>query len=248
MSTLAWSNVQTWIQSNPHQIKSLAPFKWSRERIEGPEEGSDADGWIRSSVTPATPLSAILLSQDSLYQALPEHVRHSTLRETTTELQELVPNQLKGRQWPVRRTNEGLTACCLTEGRPIDWPTIGWRALATLRECQIILVNQNEQTITFFPEDIRCWSVSNEIIWMDHECRTIWTPPSKPNLRDWLLKKEQSGWSIQWPEAEGTMEELKQAAHKVGEIILGKVTKDTLMKRVGRAQSIQIVGTWSISL
>lgn len=248
MSNISWTNVQTWIQSNPNQTKSLVPFKWSRESIHGPEEVSDSDGWMRMNVVPATPLSVILLAQDIMYQALPEHVRHSNLRDTTTELQVLIANQLKGRQWPIRRTNEGLTACCLTEGRPSDWPAIGWRALATLRECQIVLVNQTNQSISFFPEDVRCWAASNETIWVDHECRYLWTPNVKPNMKQWLAEKEQSGWTIQWPVAEGTMDELKQAAQKVGEVIIGKVIKDVLMKRIGRAQSIHTFSSWSVSI
>ena len=244
MSTLPWSNVQTWIQSNPHQMKTLPPFKWARDCIEGSEDVSDADGWTRMSVVPATPLSAILLAQDSMYHALPEHVRRSNLRDETTELQEACARHLKGRQWPIRRTNEGLSGCGLTEGRPVDWTEIGWRALATLRECQIILINQTAQTIRFFPEDVRCWSSSNETIWIDHECRYIWSYPSKPNVKQWLHTKEQSGWTLQWPEADGTMDELRQAAQKVGEVMIGKVTKDVLMKRIGRAQSIHTLTLW----
>ena len=248
MSTLTWSNVKTWIQSNPHQMKSLSPFKWAHERIEGPEDVSDADGWTRMTVSPATPLSAILLAQDVMYQALPEHVRWSTLRDETTELQASTANHLKGRQWPIRRTNEGITACGLEEGRATDWTDIGWRAIATLRECQIILVNQTNQTIRFFPEDVRNWASSNETIWIDHECRYIWSYPSKPNVKQWLTVKEQVGWTLSWPEADGTMEELKQTAQKVGEQIIGKITKDVLMKRVGRAQSIHILSLWTSSI
>jgi hypothetical protein len=244
MTQISWSNVQTWIQSNPHQMKSLPPFKWASDRIEGPDDVSDADGWIRMNVSPATPLSAILLSQDSMYQALPEHVRRSTLRDETTELQEAAARHLKGRQWPIRRTNEGLTACSLEEGRATAWTDIGWRALATLRECQIILVNQTNQTVRFFPEDVRNWSSSNETYWIDHECRYMWSYPSKPNVKQWLASKEQAGWTINWPEADGTMDELKQAAQKVGETILGKITKDALMKRVGRAQALHTLHTW----
>ncbi len=244
MATISWPTVQTWIGSNPHQMKALAPFKWAHERIEGPEEVTDADGWTRTNVVPPTPLSAILLTQDSMYQALPEHARFSILRDTLTELQTVASNQLKGRQWPVRRTNEGLTACGLTDSRPADWTDIGWRALATLRECQIILVNQDKQTISFFPEDVRTWTSTYDTLWMDHECRYTWSSPSKPNIKEWLTAKEQSGWTIGWPEAEGTMDELKQAAQKVGETIVGKIIKDALMKRVGRAQAIQTLASW----
>jgi hypothetical protein len=244
MTEISWTNVQTWIESNPQSHKTLSPFKWARDKIEGADEVKEADGWSRITVSPSTPLSAILLSQDTMYQALPEHARMAVLRDETTELQESCARHLKGRQWPIRRTNEGITTCGLTEGRSSDWTDIGWRALATLRECQLIVVNQTAQTIRFFPEDVRCWSSSNETIWIDHECRYIWSYASKPNVKGWLTTKEQAGWSLQWPEADGTMEELKQAAQKVGDNILGKITKDVLMKRVGRAQSIHTLSSW----
>lgn len=244
MTEISWANVQTWIQSNPHQTKALTPFKWARDKVEGADEVKNADGWHQINASPSTPLSAILLAQDTMYQALPEHARMAVLRDETTELQESCARHLKGRQWPVRRTNEGISVCGLTEGRAADWTDIGWRALATLRECQIILVNQTAQTIRFFPEDVRCWSSSVETIWIDHECRYIWSHPSKPNVKQWLSDKEVGGWSIQWPEAEGTMDELKQVAQKVGENISGKIMKDALMKRIGRAQSIHTLSSW----
>jgi hypothetical protein len=245
MATVNWTQVQQWIQMNPHKSKGLLPYVSEKDSIEGTVEKKCADGWTKSHVFPATPLSAILLSQDSMYHASSEPSRRAFLRDETTDLQEKAVLHLKGRAWPVRRTAEGIAVCGLEEGRASAGSDMGWRALCSLRECQIIVMNEETKELRFYPEDIRNWSSSVDTFCVEYECRSIWTHANPTAvLCDWLLKRETDGWKIDWPHMEGTMEELRAEASKLGEELPSKILKDALQKRIGKAQSIRNFQQW----
>ena len=245
MSTVNWSSVQQWIQSNPHKSKILTPFVFEKDSIEGTVEQKDVDGWTKTHVTPATPLSAILLTQDSLYHASSESSRRAFLRDETTDLQEKAIIHLKGRAWPVRRTTEGIVACSLEEGRASSWPDMGWRALCELRECQIVVVNDEKKEVKFYPEDTRKWSSSVDTFCIEYECRYVWSHSNVTSiLNDWLVKKEADGWNIDWPIMDGNVEELRTKAIQLGDALPAKILKEALQKRIGRLESLQLFQQW----
>jgi hypothetical protein len=187
------------------------------------------------------------MAQDSYYEASSELSRRAALRDETTDLQEKAVLHLKGRAWPSRRTAEGLGACGLEEGRASVWPAIGWRAICALRECQILVLNEEKKEISFYPEDVRTWSNTVDTFCVDSECRFIWTRANAPvYLGAWLGAQETKGWTIQWPLAEGTMEELKIMASKCPESFVGKMNKDALQKKIGKSQSCQTLFKWSV--
>jgi hypothetical protein len=232
MATITWSQVQAWLTKNPNVSKTLVPFKEAEH-----EDKSEQGGWMRSDVSPATPLSAILLAQDAIYNASLPVNRRTILRDETTDMQEKAILMLKGRQWPVRRTSEGISSCGLEESR--KWPELGWCALAALREVQIILVNNDIKQVRFFPEDVRTWSSEIDVLVIDHECRYIWSnEKTSVNIGLWIQQKEDMQWTIDWPLADGSMEELRAAAAACNENSL-KLVKDVLRRRVGRAQSVK---------
>jgi len=242
MATLSWTSVQPWLSVNPHNIH-LIPFKNASTSVEGlPELQGIIDGWTKQPVHPATPLSAVLLAQDPIFSSLNEGARRTIIREEVTDMQEKSILMLKGRQWPIRRTSEGIVAVGLEEGR--SWPELGWTALCALRECQIITLNEDKKIIKFFPEDVRTWSVNTEVLIMDHEVRYLHKQAPKFQLCLWLSQKEVEGYIISWPLAEGSMVELKEKAEKLHQSIHGKVVKEQLCKRVGKAEGIHHLTSW----
>ena len=245
MATLTWSHVRSWIVPNPYKSRSLPKYVSESQSVLG-IQGREEDGWTKIPVSPPTPLSAALLAQDTYYEASSELSRRATLRDETTDLQEKAVLLLKGRAWPMRRTAEGLGACGLEEGRASDWPAIGWRAVCALRECQIICISEEKKEISFYPEDIRNWSNTIETFCVDSECRFLWTrTDAQACLGQWLSSRESASWTIQWPLAEGNMEELKAMAAKCPESFVGKMTKDVLQKKIGKSQSYQTLGKWT---
>lgn len=236
--TLSWNSVRTWLQGNPNGAQGLSAFIPATQAIIT-RETTDADGFIRVPVVPTTPLSAVLLAQDYIYQGSTEAARRSMLRDETTDLQEKAVLLLKGRQWPVRRTAEGIASAGMEEGRTA-WVDLGWEAVAALRECQIVVIDEDKKTVRFVPEDVRTWSTDIETIVVTHDCRMLWTKPTGKTLAlgHWIGQKDADGWTIAYPLVDGTMEELKALAAKSLEVMPSKATKDVLRKRIGRSQAI----------
>jgi hypothetical protein len=235
---LAWNTVRTWLQTNPLGAQTLSAYVPATQAIHT-RETTDADGFIRVPVVPTTPLSSILLAQDYVYQGSTESARRTMLRDETTDLQEKAILMLKGRQWPVRRTAEGIASAGMEEGR-IAWVDLGWEAIAALRECQMIVINEDKKTVHFVPEDVRTWSTDVETLIVTHDCRMLWTKPvgKTLGLGQWIAQKDADGWTIAYPLVDGTMEELKALAAKSLEVLPAKATKEVLRKRIGRSQAI----------
>lgn len=243
MSTVSWETVQQWIIKNPYQKHTLRQ-SYVEEHATVEKDSEDSKGWKTRSVQPATPLSAVLLLQDEIYTATPITARKAQLRDETTDLQEKAALHLKGRGWPVRRTAEGISAVGLEEERLSLWTDLGWRAMCQLRECQIILVDDKKKEIKLYPEDVTTWSSEIDTFFLNHTVTTILVPPSDFNLSSWLITQESENWTIDWPEVNGTMEELSAMAEKVGESCSGKITKDILRRRVSRAQVMKHLKSW----
>jgi len=242
--SVTWPIVKSWIERNSFQTAALSPYISAHETIQGARDVEEEAGWVRTPVSPATPLSAVLLSQDTVYGASLVNGRYSLLRDELTDLQEKAMIHFKSRAWPVRKTAEGLAAAGIEEGRASSWPAIGWRAICALRECQIVVINEDKKHISFYPEDVRTWSSEIEVIYVEYEARYIWTASKGHSLSKWLSDKDFAKWTIEWPLADGTMEELKASAIKHNQNIPPKTNKESLRARVGRAESISTFANW----
>jgi len=237
MGTVSFEQVKMWVSKNHvHPVKLYEYL--GKDTVNVPEDSQQSDGWSKRLITPSTPLSAILMLQDDIYNAIPTTARHSQLRDTTTELQEKATLHLKGRAWPVRRTAEGLAAVGLETEKHSLWTPLGWRALCYLYECQFVIFNDALKTVEFYPEDVRIWSKARPVYIMDSTAHTVLIGPEGYNLLVWICNYEKNGYLIAWPCMEGTLEEIKAAAVAVGEATV-KITKDRLGAKVGRAQSVK---------
>lgn len=245
----SWKTVQSWISRNPNKNKLFPEISLKSDISNIPVEEESKTEWSTSEVSPSTPLSCLLFLTDATYQNLNEQSRLSLLRTECTNLQETAAVQCKGRQFPVRKTAEGLAQVGL-EVRG-DYSTIGLKALTYLRDCQIVFLDEQKKHITFAPEDIRNWSEEKEIFYIQSDMRGIYQPPlgfTQKNLSKWLSDKEHDGWSVEYPlvDAATSVEDLKKLMTEHNEAIPNKITKDALRKRVGKAQSIRTLAQWSI--
>lgn len=237
-----WNTLTSWIQKNPTKDVCVSRAH-STETAAVEQDKADTKGWTTVLVSPATPLSIVLFAQDPIYASSGLGARNSLLREETTDLQEKATLHLKGRAWPVRKTAEGISAVGLEEERHSLWTDHGWRALCALRECQLIILNQKTKEISFYPEDVRTWSEETEIIFLDSTARSMYIPPKGLHLRTWIQEQQANSWIIHWPTPDGTIDELKALAEKVG-VGNGKATKDVLSRRIGEMQCLTLLGTW----
>ena len=242
MVTVSFEQVKEWVSKNHSQPVKLRVYM-GKDTVRAPEDSQQSDGWSKRLITPSTPLSAVLMLQDDIYAAIPSTARRSQLRDETTILQEKASLHLKGRGWPMRRTAEGIAAVGLEEERHSLWTPIGWRALCHLHECQIVVFNEALKTVVFYPEDIRIWSKEKPIYIMDATAHTVLIGPDGYSLLSWISKQEKDDYVVEWPQLEGTLEEIKAAAIAVGESCV-KITKDKLGAKVGRAQAVKVLRSW----
>lgn len=240
---VSWNSVLGWISNNPSADKRLSlPKKTVLDSI--PQESNN---WTTTPIIPATPLSCILSQQDQEYLSHSEGVRQSLLRDECTRLQEQATLTLRGRQWPVRKTAEGLAEVCLeTRG---EYSTLGFHAMTNLRDCQIILINEQKKTVRFMPEDVRNWNSETELFFIQDDMRGVYIPPNSftnKDLSKWLSDKETENWLIRWPDAEQTLgvDEIKKILIDHNESLTNKQNKDVLRTRAGRAQSVKILASW----
>ena len=106
-----------------------------------------------------------------------------------------------------------------------------------------------------FSSDPSNWKQEDPVWMADYRARWV-AIPSEQHAQDlhkilanWLSTIEQTGWVIQWPEAEGTKVEILEQLSQLPtwQQTDKKLTKDVLGARLGRANCIKVFTTWTIN-
>ena len=106
-----------------------------------------------------------------------------------------------------------------------------------------------------FSSDPSNWKQEDPVWMADYRARWV-AIPSEQHAQDlhkilanWLSTIEQTGWVIQWPEAEGTKVEILEQLSQLPtwQQTDKKLTKDVLGARLGRANCIKVFTKWTIN-
>jgi hypothetical protein len=106
-----------------------------------------------------------------------------------------------------------------------------------------------------FSSDPSTWKQENPVWVADYRARWV-AIPSEQHAKDlhkilanWLSTIEQTGWVIQWPEADGTKTEIVEQLSQLPtwQQTDKKLTKDVLGARLGRANCIKVFTKWTIN-
>ena len=106
-----------------------------------------------------------------------------------------------------------------------------------------------------FSSDPSNWKQEDPVWMADYRARWV-AIPSEQHAQDlhkilanWLSTIEQTGWVIQWPEAEGTKVEILEQLSQLPtwQQTDKKLTKDVLGARIGRANCIKVFTKWTIN-
>lgn len=106
-----------------------------------------------------------------------------------------------------------------------------------------------------FSSDPSNWKQEHPVWMADYRARWV-AIPSEQHAQDlhkilanWLSTIEQTGWVIQWPEAEGTKVEILEQLSQLPtwQQTDKKLTKDVLGARLGRANCIKVFTKWTIN-
>lgn len=262
--------LQDVLRKNPQLGASLPEI---REENLCEEENShvEEEGWIRQPMGPGGPMGLILRYKNPLFRSGTAPMQRVILREEVIELQNNVPSLLKGRKWPTRRVAEAI-AQTLGNGKPIQtetasgihvqppWNELCYAALCEIEGVQMMIINSEKKTINFSPEDIRVWKSDVPIFALtddgkqalewggsarneNNECGTDESWPHA-QIGRWFSKMEDAGWTIAWPTAEGTMEELREILEEANVPVQGRMKKDEMARRAGKAGAIATLSKW----
>lgn len=229
------------ITENPHKNSNLLPLLTRNES----GRSNQWESFEVSALQPPGTTSFALWSTDPLYRSATPYLRRQLLRDSILEFEKRTDVELTGRQWPRKKIHEAFARELGTNPNPSE--KLLEEACAELCGYQKIVLHREKKTISFWPEDIRCWRRSAPLLFSDSENHWILEPLgnviwSLAKLGIWLGEKEQEGWTISWPVAEGKIEELRAELEKQGIGTLNtagkKLLKEGLARKVGRTQAL----------
>lgn len=257
--------LQQWCTENPNRDRSVLPIEL--RRVSDTQEGEDGPasgpgGWVPTPLEPPGPVALLLWKTNPEFRAGSAQVRRTILRDTILEITKRVSDELKGIRWSKKKVLEQLAAQQTSAvSPPMDTPELD-RALAELYQVQFVLVDEANKKVRFVPEDPRNWSKDSggngdseegrPIIGASHGCRAVFHGPREGRvalgLSAWVEGREAEGWKIFWPEAEGSLEDMKKTMTDRGIGVgrgLDKPKKADYAAALGRAEAIRHLATLS---
>ncbi len=230
------------IDQNPNKYATL---RW---REPTSTEGSTSELWDIFSLKPLDPpgaLSMLCMLIDPMFEMGSIALRKQILTEQLLELHERVDKELVGRRYP-RKKIQDLLAGQISAQSPTSSKLLE-EVLCELYQLQKVHCNRRSKTITFSPPDLRLWTSERRVLFGEEDNCWFFTPSKQQLLQEWLLAKEEQGWSVAWPTADGKMEDIKTALTLQNIPIEAKHKKDDLAKILGRAQALQTLSELNLS-
>jgi hypothetical protein len=116
-----------------------------------------------------------------------------------------------------------------------------------LKHIQTVCYNDVDKSIWTMPEDLRAWSIGRKTLWIDANADSALEWTEKMGLGEWLSDRDEEGWKIDWPVADGTMEEIKKKVLDRGltakpSEMGAKVKKEDWARILGRAEAVEHLG------
>jgi hypothetical protein len=224
------------IDKNPNKHEILRWREPTSTEVLQPEVW---EGFALRPLDPPGALSLLLLHTEPLYELSSSSLRKQILTEKLMELHTRVDKELIGRRYP-RKKIQDLLAGEISATKP-SGSFLLEEALCELFQIQKVILNRRTKSLSFAPSDLRLWSTEKPIVFAEEDNVWSFQPVFQRSFGDWLVAKEDEGWKLSWPTAEGKYEELKAALVTRNIVLEGKQKKDELASILGRAQALQIL-------
>lgn len=191
-------------------------------------------------LSPAKLMTAFNYLKDPLMVLAGQAYVSTQVRDSSFQLQEKAVNSIRG--------NRKLTKASMAEALSAMNPTIEQTKkvamiLYEIYEVKTVCFDADAKTLWTVPEDLRRWS-SGPAIWIDARCEHMidWSSAGakEVNMGEWLSDREDDGWTIAWPVADGSFEDIKQKV--IGRNVTPKVPKpkkDDWAKTLGKCEAIE---------
>jgi hypothetical protein len=211
------------LQKNPHKNLSFKPitFQFEAEIDETQTtDGIGPGGLHPVFLDPPGPVSLYMWITDPMFRGATANVRRVMLRDKIMEITLLVEQECRGAKWRRPKILEQLAA---QQTAAVSPPQDTWeldRALAHIYQYQKVLVDEANRKIVFTPDNPTLWSADRPVWIVGIGSRVVFHKGQEHDCRQhvlaWLEGREDAGWHVSWPEAEGTLEAIKSAAAAAG--------------------------------
>lgn len=228
------------IDSNPSKMKGLV-----FENVKENPDGTPWDIFMTKPLPIPGPISLILWHTDTLYSYGLLSLQKSILRDKILELQQQAEGL--GRRWSKKKVQDLLAR--QLESAPSE--KMLEEVLCELFQVQKVVIHKEKKSIGFYPTDMRLWKSDRPVLFADENNQWITTPNDTDlTLLSWVTGKEDEGWSVAWPTADGKFEEMKAEVSKrqldvhplPGSPLGTRIKKDDWARVLGRAEAIE---TWT---
>jgi hypothetical protein len=224
------------ISENPSKHMSLPMF--TRE-IQMNPKNTLWGGELRI-LSPAKLMTAFNYLKDPLMVLAGQAYVSTQVRDTSFQLQEKAVASIRGN----RKLTKATMADALSAMNPtVDQTKKVAMILYAIYEVKTVCFDSEAKTLWTVPEDLRRWS-PGPAIWIDARCEHMidWSSDGAKEVKmgEWLSDREEDGWSISWPVAEGSFEEIKQKV--IGRNVTPRVPKpkkEDWAKTLGRCEAIE---------
>jgi hypothetical protein len=240
--------VQALVKENPHRTRKVSPIEIrvdsdTQEGVDAP--ASAVGGLVPTPLEPPGPVALLLWKTDPEFRAGTAAIRRTILRDKIIAIHERVEAELRGVKWSRKKILEQLSAQqTAAVSPPMETPELD-TGLCALFGYQKVVVDEANKKVRFFPADPRTWSKELPIWGATTGARAALHRQGEESmcvgLAKWLTDREEEGWKIDWPEADGTLEEIKgkmvQRGISVSNMI-GKPKKADYAATLGRAEAV----------
>jgi hypothetical protein len=176
-------------------------------------------------------------------------VRRTILRDAILNITERADAELRGIKWQRKKILEQVAAQQTSAvSPPMDTHELD-AGLCALFGYQKVSVDEANKKVRFFPADPRTWSPELPVWGATAGSRAVLHAKGESSvgvgLAKWLEGREREGWKIDWPDAEGTLEDIKSKMTQRNAGLgprLDKPKKADWAAALGRAEAISALG------
>jgi hypothetical protein len=244
--------IQSWAKENPNRKREVTPIEISA--VSDTQEGEAAPatvagGWVPTPLEPPGPVGFYLWKTDPEFRAATPPVRRTILRDTILKVNERVEAELRGIKWQRKKILEQLAAQqTAAVSPPMDTHELDI-GMCSLFGYQKLCVDEANKKVRFFPADPRTWSAELPVWGATAGSRAILHRPGEESvgkgLALWLSDREREGWTMDWPVADGTLEDIKGKMLQRGVGVgagIDKPKKADWAAALGRSEAIAALG------
>ena len=228
METVSINSLREWANKNQHAAVTLkralpmmlkihnSDYVMNTFKLIGSSDGKGV--WYSEDLEPSGIVSFVLWYRDPLYRTADKKLRQRLYTEALLDLQQELEQNITGTQWSrfrkrfVERLNTGTCTTQTVKDRPAF--EAFWASRLNVQLVKISTRAEAGKHVSFVPS-VETWTDDKPIVFVDENFESVFIAPEdgleRRTLFKWISDVEAVGWTVDWPVAEGSKEELDAA-------------------------------------